>query len=265
MTTHKRFDWKIFLVLWLAGVWAVIALIPYSLALQGAATAGRALPIPLPVLLAISVAQNAVLLAIAIAAGLFFAYRSGLGLPILEGLFAHENVTGRTKAILLPSIVLGVLGSLAIIALDAFVFAPLLRGQPGGLALNVNAAALNPAAWRGFLASFYGGIDEEIFLRLFVMSLFVFLGKFVSHTAAGRPTLAVLWIANLLAAVLFGLGHLPATAALVPITPLIVVRAIVLNGVVGVACGYLYFTRGLEAAMLSHFSADIVLHVLFAL
>jgi len=91
------------------------------------------------------------------------------------------------------------------------------------------------------------------------------LGKFISKTAEGKPTSAIFWIANILAAVLFGLGHLPATALLVSLTPLIIVRAIVLNGFVGIVCGWLYQTRGLEAAMISHFSADIVLHVLLAL
>src|SRR5512142_2246300 len=97
------------------------------------------------------------------------------------------------------------------------------------------------------------------------MSLLAWLGRFVSKTADGRPTLAVLWVANILAAVLFGLGHLPATAALISITPLVVLRAIVLNGLGGIAFGYLYFTRGLESAMISHFSADLVLHVIFAI
>ena len=97
------------------------------------------------------------------------------------------------------------------------------------------------------------------------MSVLVWLGRFVSKTEDGHPTLAVLWIANILAAILFGLGHLPATAALFPITPLVIIRAIVLNGLIGIAFGYLYFKHGLESAMLSHFTADIVLHVLLAL
>ncbi len=33
-----------------------------------------------------------------------------------------------------------------------------------------------------------------------------------------------------MAAILFGLGHLPATKAIVPLTTMIVVRAVVLNG-----------------------------------
>jgi membrane protease YdiL (CAAX protease family) len=97
------------------------------------------------------------------------------------------------------------------------------------------------------------------------MSLLAWLGHFVGRKADGTPTTAVYWGANILAAVLFDLGHLPVTSALVLLTPLVILRAVVLNGLGGIAFGYLYFTRGLEAAMISHFSADIVLHVLFAL
>ena len=99
------------------------------------------------------------------------------------------------------------------------------------------------------------------------MSFLAWLGRLVSRTAAadGKPTVAVFWVANVLAAILFGLGHLPATAAMVPLTSLVVVRAVVLNGIIGVAAGYLYFTRGLESAMVCHFSADLILHVLFAI
>jgi membrane protease YdiL (CAAX protease family) len=128
-----------------------------------------------------------------------------------------------------------------------------------------NLQNAKPAAWQGFLASFYGGIAEEIQLRLFLMSLLVWLGHFVSRTGEGKPTSAVMWIAIIVAAVLFGLGHQPATAAVIPLTPLVVTRAIVLNGLGGVIFGWLYWKRGLEAAMISHFSTDIILHVLFAL
>jgi membrane protease YdiL (CAAX protease family) len=93
----------------------------------------------------------------------------------------------------------------------------------------------------------------------------VWLGQFISKTTAGKPTAAVIWTANILAAVLFGLGHLPALVPLVPITPLVIARTVVLNGVLGIALGWLYWKRGLEAAIVSHFSADIILHVLLAL
>jgi membrane protease YdiL (CAAX protease family) len=160
---------------------------------------------------------------------------------------------------------LGVIASLIVITLDAAVFVPALVAELGKASQVLTQPNIQPPAWQGFLASFYGGIDEEIATRLFLLSLLAFLGKFVNHTADGRPTLLVLWTANILTAIVFGLGHLPATAAILPITPLVVARAIVLNGLAGIAFGYLYWTRGLESAMLSHFSADIILHVVLAL
>jgi membrane protease YdiL (CAAX protease family) len=72
-----------------------------------------------------------------------------------------------------------------------------------------------------------------------------------------------MWIAISLAALLFGLAHLPATRAVgLPMSPLVIARAIVLNGIGGVAFGWLYWKRGLESAMIAHFSADIVVHVI---
>jgi membrane protease YdiL (CAAX protease family) len=241
----------------------VVAIIPYSLTLQ--APVLKDLPISLAAVLPIQIAENAAIFAVAVAAGLFFAGHTGLGAPILEAYLAREKVAARIKAILVPSVVLGILASLIVISLDVIVFGPALVAELGKAAEGLSGPGIQPPPWQGFLASFYGGIDEEIAMRLFLLSLFAFLGKFASHTAEGRPTILILWIANLITAVLFGLGHLPATAALLPITPLVVTRAVVLNGIAGIAFGYLYWTRGLESAMLSHFSADIVLHVILVL
>jgi membrane protease YdiL (CAAX protease family) len=72
----------------------------------------------------------------------------------------------------------------------------------------------------------------------------------------------VFWIAIAVMAVLVGLGHLPATKRLAGrITPLLLTRALLLNGVIGILCGWLFWRSGLEAAVLAHFSADIVYHV----
>jgi hypothetical protein len=37
----------------------------------------------------------------------------------------------------------------------------------------------------------------------------------------------------------------------------------VLNGIGGIVFGWLYWRNGLESAMTAHFSADIVVHVMF--
>ena len=49
------------------------------------------------------------------------------------------------------------------------------------------------------------------------------------------------------------------------LTTIVVVRTVLLNSIAGVLFGWLYWRRGLLAAMVSHFSADIVLHVVAGL
>jgi hypothetical protein len=185
--------------------------------------------------------------------GLLIAHHIGLGAPLLEGVLAGTDVTAQVQALLAPALILGIASSSIVLILEVAVFWPRL---PQAMRDHFPI----PALWKRLLASFYGGIDEEILLRLFLLSLLVWLIGFVWHLPGGKPTLGAFWLANILAAVVFGLGHLPATAALVKLTPLLVGRAILLNGIVGVAAGYLFWRYGLEAAMLAHFSADIVLH-----
>ena len=258
-------NWKVFWILLAAAILATILLLPYAMEVQSSAIDLTKLPIPLPIVLTLQIVQNGILFAVAIFGGLFFAGRVGLGTPILDSVTRGESVAGRVRAILPLSVILGVVSTLVVLGLEFFYFQPAMLKELGNTASALNRQTSQPAAWKGFLASFYGGIAEEILLRLFVMSLLVWLGRFLSKTADGKPTQAVFWIANILAAVLFGLGHLPTTALLVPLTPLVIARAILLNGLIGVACGWLYWKRGLESAMISHFSADLVLHVLLAL
>ncbi len=263
MKATKPFNFKIFAILMTGSLTAALAALPYTLELEKAVL--EKLPVPIWVVAASSLVQSTILLAIAIGSGLFLAGNIGLGLPILEAKLRGEAVGDKLRAILPISILTGVLVSILIIGLDATIFSPALRAELGAKAAALNLRGAQPAAWKGLLASFYGGIDEEVLLRLFLMTLLAWLGKFLSKDSAGHPTGKVFWVTNILAAVLFGLAHLPATATMVPLTPLVVARAVVLNGLGGVMFGYLYWKRGLEAAMISHFSADIVLHVLLAL
>lgn len=258
-------NWKVFWILLIAAILATILLLPYAMEIQSSAVDLTKLALPLPVVLTLQILQNAILFAIAIFGGLFFAGRVGLGTPILDSLTRGESVRDRLRALLPLSIILGVLSTLVVLGLEIFYFQPAMLKELGETATALNLQTSQPAAWKGFLASFYGGIAEEIQLRLFVMSLLAWLGRFLSKTSDGKPTDVIFWIANILAAVLFGLGHLPTMALLVPLTSLVVTRTILLNGLIGVVCGWLYWKRGLESAMISHFSADLVLHVLLAL
>lgn len=258
-------NWKVFVILWIATILATFAVLPYTLELQSSILENLPSTIPMPVLIAVQAVQYTIIFAIMIFAGMFFAKRVGLGAPILDALTHGESVADKVRATVPLSVIVGVLSALFILGLEFFYFQPAMMKELGDTAAALNLQTSQPAAWKGFLASFYGGIAEEIQLRLFVMSLLVWLGRLVSKTLDGKPTSAVFWIANVLAAVLFGLGHLPTVATLVPLTPLVIARTVILNGSIGIVFGWLYWKRGLESAIIAHFSADIVLHVLLAL
>lgn len=125
------------------------------------------LHVHLYVLLTGQIIQNTILFAFAIFIGLFLAKKVGLGLPVLEGWLEGREVKSYLKSILRIYIGLGILAEILIIGLDyLFSFA--------GVTINVaQAGQINPPAWQGFLSSFYGGINEEILLRLFMMTLLV--------------------------------------------------------------------------------------------
>jgi membrane protease YdiL (CAAX protease family) len=257
LPTKRPFSWRVFLFVLAFIVPATFAALPYALTLVSATLEPGDLPRVI-----LSTLVNALIYGVLAGIGLFLAGRIGLGLPFIEGWLKKEPIWDRFRGALVLSVTVGVVASLIILGLGLLVFKPPLQAELDRLGITL-PEDIQPPPWQGFLASFYGGITEEVLLRLFLLTLLAWLGSLVSRDSEGRPTPVVFWVANILAAVIFGLGHLPATAAIgLPLTVLVITRAIVLNGLGGLAFGWLYWTRGLESAVLAHFSADIVLHVI---
>ena len=119
----------------------------------------------------------------------------------------------------------------------------------------------HPTWWQGGLASVGAGVLEEIEMRLFLMTLVAF-AIFKVTKRRGTPVFVV---ASLVAALLFGAGHLPlAHTVFGSLTPRIVVGVVAPNAALGFVFGLFYKKWGLEHAMLAHFAADLVLHVMTA-
>ena len=213
------------------------------------------LPLSRPALIAVSLLQSTILIAISAGIGLLAAGAVGLHTPYIDSLLYGTAAVPTLLAILPLCVVMGVIGALLTVGVEKYVFRPRL---PEALA----KAEARIAAWKGFLASFYGAIVEEIMVRLLLMSVFAWLISRVWHTAAGLPTVGGYWAAIVLAALVFGLGHLPATKAITPLTGIVVLRALLLNGIGGVIFGWLFWQYGLAAAMLAHFTMDIIMHVI---
>lgn len=238
---------KLFGILLAACVISSLLVLPYTFALSP-----RLAELFSPILLIAALVQSLVLFSIATFFGLLLAKRLGFGLPILESALKGEDWRTNFKSIFLTSAGLGILAGLLII---------LLSLPFPDLSVMFLKSETSVALWKGFLASFYGGIGEEVFFRLFLMTFFVWLLSKVLRSGEALRNKGLVWSSIILTAVLFGLGHLGITGDLTAITPAVILRAVLLNGVGGVIFGWLYWRRGLESAIIAHFSADIVLHV----
>ncbi len=144
-------------------------------------------------------------------------------------------------------------------SLDPWVFGKFLpeiaAADDAGLSLN---------SW---LASIlYGGIIEELMMRLFVMSLSSWLlWKIFFRKHACVPE-GILIGANFAAAILFAAGHIPVTIALFGrLTPIILLRCFLLNGGAGLIFGRLYRKYGIQYAMLSHALFHIITKTIWTL
>ncbi|MDQ3473463.1 MAG: CPBP family glutamic-type intramembrane protease, partial [Acidobacteriota bacterium] len=100
-----------------------------------------------------------------------------------------------------------------------------------------------------------------LLMRFFLVTLIAWIAVNILRERGKGLTSRAFWIANIVVAILFGLGHLPSAALVMPITPLVVGAALSLNGIAAIAFGLLYRKYGLESAMIAHFIADFVLYV----
>jgi membrane protease YdiL (CAAX protease family) len=261
LPTKRKFLWWQFVLVWLISAFASLLVIPYTLTLIP--DASDAVGTTTQLFLS-AFASNLIVYAVVSLVGLILAARIGLGLPFLEGWLTKNPIWGRLKDVLLLAVVLGIIVGSLIIAIDTLIFAPQISSQLGeGAASGIQGT--RPPPWQGLLAAISAGITEEVIFRLFVVSLLAWLGGLIFQDEEGRPRAGVMWFAIILVAVAFGLAHLPATAAVgLSLNALVVSRAIVLNGLGGIVFGWLYWRRGLESAMVCHFTADVVLHVILA-
>jgi hypothetical protein len=241
-------DLQLALLFGALGAVAVALLFPYLLATMPQLLAKA--KVPLPALVLVQSLQALALLGLLAFAGLRMGHSVGLGSPWLRALRfgrARENQPW------LRAIVLGAITALAMLAVS-----PLFDARMPTPIHPLPITPANDLSLTGFLASFYGGIGEELQLRLFLMTLLVWT---FAKLAKRAPSSAVFWSTIAIAALLFGAGHLPAAASIWPLDGVVIARTLVLNGLGGLVFGWLYWKQGFESAMLGHFSADLIIHV----
>ena len=157
------------------------------------------------------------------------------------------------KSKLLVTFALSLIGGV-VFSLDYWVFGNLIDGIK-----EADATGLTP---EGVIASvLYGGVIEEVMLRLFFMSLIAFILWKIFARGYDKEDIPA-WVfvtANIVAATLFAAGHLPATLATFgELSPLLLFRCFLLNGGFGLIFGWLYRKYGIIYAMISHALFHIV-------
>lgn len=232
-------------VLWAAGMAGSIAMtamvLPQLL---------RQLPPPVPeplwAILLAGLVQSALLLALAVWAGVRLTPAVGLRAPAIEAVVTGRAIGPAIRPQLLPGLVAGVLGGILLFA--AFRSAPTAVAElQERFAIPIVARVL------------YGGVTEELLLRWGLMTALVWLAWRFLQQRRGSVRAGFVWLAIALSALVFAAGHLPAASVLLgPMDAAVVAFVIGVNAAFGLLFGYLFWRHGLESAIIAHALAHVV-------
>ena len=246
---------RLFGVLWVCGMAGVLSLLAIDFGAVVAmipGTANSEMPHWVVLKLA-SVAQPTVLVTLAVLAGVWLAPKVGLHAPAAEAFAARRGMWDALGPQVLPGILAGVFSGIVLVASWALA-RPWMAYEFAARAESFNR--IMPAAVR-FL---YGGLTEEILLRWGMMTFLVWLIWRVLAKSAEWPAPWMFVVSIVGSALLFGAGHLPVASMLAGgLTVPLAVYVVAANSFFGIVAGLLYWRSGLEAAMIAHVFAHVVL------
>lgn len=175
----------------------------------------------------------------------------GVGIWLAKKVGLWKDETKFEKKPVIAAVIVSLIGGCAMILLDVFFF--------GNYSDFIRDSYLvKPTLVYILGAVIIGGVIEEVMLRLFMMSGIAFLLHWIFERKKEKTSTAILVVANVIAAALFAAGHLPATALLLGLSPMILFRCFLLNGGIGLLLGWLYRKYGLRYAMVAHAGCHIV-------
>lgn len=163
------------------------------------------------------------------------------------------------KKPIIYAILVAALGGIVTMLLDMFVF---------GAIENVIAESYKDKPTIEFIIASltYGGVIEELMIRLFLMSLIAFvIHKIFAKNKEEKVSNKVLIIANIIAALVFSAAHLPSTAMFMGLNAVIVIRCFLINGLLGFMFGELYRKYGITYAIIGHIVIHIVMKLIWIL
>lgn len=148
------------------------------------------------------------------------------------------------------SVILGIISGFLLILPDIFLF--------NKVSFDISKIYSNKPSFNFIMSGItYGGVVEEILMRLFLMSLvsliiykIFYKNKKINHK--------VYIISNIVISIIFALGHLPNTAMMMDLSFVVILRCMLLNGVFGLIFGYVYRRYGIIYSIITHSLTHIV-------
>ena len=190
-----------------------------------------------------------------IQSGIFSLIGTFFGLKLARKVNLKVKYVFDKKGIIL-AIILAVLSAFIISASDKFIFSSYLPVQTTAYKFSLGYLIL------GVL---YGGVIEELMLRLFFMSLIVFiLWKIFARSKDRENIPNIIYVVAIFIATLgFAAVHLPITSQTIGLSTPIIARCFILNGIGGIVYGYLYWKKGLPYAICAHMLTHVFMQLVF--
>jgi hypothetical protein len=212
---------------------------------------GTSLPASLWLLKLLSLIQPTLLVAAAVFAGVSLAPKVNLSAPAFEASARGDSFIAALKPQIISGVIAGLIAAVVIV-LSWALLKPFLPVEFAVRAETFNRLVPLPTRL------LYGGITEEILLRWGLLTLLVWAAWRVFQRGRRQPGAVCFVGAILVSSIVFGVGHLPVTVAIGgPLTLPVVAYIITANSVFGLIAGYLYWRKGLEAAITAHMLAHV--------
>ncbi len=208
-------------------------------------TTGKPLPMSPWVIKVVSLIQPGVIVALASVAGVLLAEKVSFSAPAFEALARRHSFVAALRPQIASGVVGGLIGAVAIVS-SWIVARSVLPPEFVARAEQFNSVLPIP------LRILYGGITEEVLMRWGLLTLLVWAGWRIFQRGQGKPQSKYFIGGILISSIIFGIGHLPIAVALGMITVPIGLYIVIANSIFGLIAGYLYWRKGLEAAIIAH-------------
>ncbi len=209
-------------------------------------TSGTPLPMSPWLIKLVGLIQPTILVAVATLVGVLLAEKVRLSAPGFEAVARGASFFAALGTQIISGLAGGLIGAAAVV-LSWVLTRPALPAEFVARAEQFNR--LMPIPTR----LLYGGVTEEVLLRWGLLTLLAWAAWRGLQRGQGKPRTSYLVGAIVISSIVFGLGHLPIAVGLgFRITLPIGLYIVTANSMFGLIAGYLYWRKGLEAAIIAH-------------